>query len=451
MPNYKVLVVDDDCLVRGAIRDYLEAKGYSVSEADTGSACRRSLEVDRPDAVFMDYSLPDTNGIQLLQEVHRVESGIPVIIMTGHGTIELAVRAMKEGAEQFVTKPIELSVLLQCLEKSLESRRYERKEQAGKARLKRYDRDPFWGKSDCIRHLQDTVQRIVGTDCPILIHGETGTGKGVLADWLHKNGPRVTEAFVDLNCAGLNRELLESDLFGHEKGAFTGAVSRKMGLLEVAHRGTMFLDEIGDMDLAIQPKLLKVLDEKRYRRVGDVRDRTVDVHLIAASHQNVSNLVADGKFRADLYFRVNTIPIQIPSLRDRVVDIPILAEWFLERLQHDLGRGHLHFGDGVMDLMLKYHWPGNIRELRNVLERAALLCQGGVICREDLKFQLVKQDIRTPFATEGDLTIEELVQRHIARVLQQENGKVDKAAAKLGIHKSSLYAKIKQYHFASAR
>lgn len=447
MSNYKVLIVDDDAMIRGVIREYLESKSYSVCEADTGIACRRTLDAERPDAVLMDYCLPDSNGLQLLQAVRFFDSGIPVIMMTAHGTIDLAVRAMKEGADQFVTKPVELSVLLKCLEKSLESRRFERKEQAGQISRKRYDRDPFLGVSDCIRRLKDEVQRIVGTEYPILIQGETGTGKGVLADWIHKHGPRSSEAFVDLNCAGLNCELLESDLFGHEKGAFTGAVSNKSGLLEIAHRGTMFLDEIGDMDLAIQPKLLKVLDERRFRRVGTVRDRTVDVHLIAATHQDLAGLVDNGKFRTDLYFRVNTIPLQIPSLRDRVGDIPVLAEWFLEHLQNDLGRGRLQFGRGVLEALAEYRWPGNIRELRNVLERAALLSQNGVIRIEHLKFQLAKQNTRTArFAIEGDLTIEELLRRYIARILHQENGKVDRAALKLGIPKSSLYAKIKQYH-----
>ena len=283
---------------------------------------------------------------------------------------------------------------------------------------------------------------------PILIQGETGTGKGVLAEWLTKQGPRSNEAFVDLNCAGLNRELLESDLFGHEKGAFTGAITQKTGLLDVAHRGTLFLDEIGDMDISIQARLLKALDEKRFRRVGGVRDRAVDVHLIAATHQDMGALVEDGKFRRDLYYRVNTIPLVIPPLRTRISDIPVLAEWILDRLREDMNRGPLQFGSDVMAALKNYSWPGNIRELRNVLERAALLCKHGVICTEDLHFQLTRTSARpVPIAdqTSADMTLEELERQHISFVLRKEEGKVDRAAAKLGIPRSSLYVKIKQY------
>jgi len=426
----------------------LEVKGYSVAEASTGKACRDFLESERPDVVAMDYLLPDTNGLQLLREIHAADSSIPGLIMTGVATIDLAVRAMKEGAEQFVAKPFELSVLLQLLEKILENSRFIRREQAVNRNVVRYRRDPFMGTSESIKRLATSSRSILGTSLPILIQGETGTGKGVLADWLTKQGPRAKEAFVDLNCAGLNRELLESDLFGHEKGAFTGAINQKIGLLEVAHRGTLFLDEIGDMDLAIQAKLLKALDEKRFRRVGGVRARMVDVHLIGATHQDMGTLVAEGKFRSDLYFRISTIPLVIAPLRERVSDIPIMTEWLLQRLREDLNRGRLLLGSGVMTALQNYNWPGNIRELRNVLERAALLCKDGVIHQDDLHFQLARA-AATPasvmYSPDVDMTLEELERQHIIFVLANEHGKVDRAAAKLGIPRSSLYVKIKRY------
>jgi DNA-binding NtrC family response regulator len=448
MANYKILVVDDDRALRDTIHSYLSVEGYSVAEAHSGKACREFLELDRPDAIVMDYSLPDTNGLQLLREIHVIDPSLPVIVMTGYATIDLAVHAMKEGAEQFVAKPFESSILLKLLEKVFENRRVIRREQAERSRVVRFRRDPFLGASESIRRLESSARSILGTSLPILIQGETGTGKGVLAEWLTKQGPRSNEAFVDLNCAGLNRELLESDLFGHEKGAFTGAITQKTGLLDVAHRGTLFLDEIGDMDISIQPKLLKVLDEKRFRRVGGVRDRTVDVHLIAATHQDMGALVEDGKFRRDLYFRVSTIPLVIPPLRKRIDDIPIMAEWILNRLREELNRGQLQFGNGVMAALESYSWPGNIRELRNVLERAALLCKDGVICTEDLHFQLTRTVVKVvPVAQQADedMTLEDLERRHISFVLQKENGKVDRAAAKLGIPRSSLYVKIRQY------
>ncbi len=452
MANHKLLLVDDDAALRGAIYAQLQLSGFSVSEANTGKACREFLEFQRPDAVVMDYLLPDTDGLQLLREIRSVDSSIPVIIMTGVATIDLAVRAMKEGAEQFIAKPFELSSLSTLLEKVFENSRFIRRELAVKSRDIRYRRDPFLGTSDSIRRLEDSARSVLGTSLPILIQGETGTGKGVLAEWLTKQGSRSNEAFVDLNCAGLNRELLESDLFGHEKGAFTGAITQKMGLLEVAHRGTLFLDEIGDMDLTIQARLLKALEEKRFRRVGAVRDRTVDVHLIGATHQDMSSLVADGRFRSDLYFRISTIPLAIPPLRERIGDIPVMTEWLLERLREDLNRGRLQVASGVMTTLQKYNWPGNIRELRNVLERAALLCKNGVICQEDLHFQLVRNGSKparlVPRADAG-MTLEELERQHISFVLRNENGKVDLAAAKLGIPRSSLYVKIKQYNITT--
>jgi DNA-binding NtrC family response regulator len=443
----EVLIVDDDEMLRGAIRAYLGTKGYSVREASTGKACLQALEMDRPDAVLMDHHLPDTNAMQLLREVHAIDPSVPVIVITGQGTIDLAVRAIKEGAEQFVTKPVELAVLSKMLECVLERGRQKRKQLAGQASNARYKRNPFLGTSAAMRSLEEAVGRFLNSQRTILIEGETGTGKGVLASWMHKNGPRADEPFVDLNCAGLNRELLESELFGHEKGAFTGATTAKPGIMEVAHRGTLFLDEIGDMDPLIQPRLLKVLEEKRFRRVGDVRDRSVDVQLIAATHRDLAALVAEGKFRNDLYFRVNTIQLRIPPLRERVEDIPVLADWFLRHLEADLNRGSLGLADGVMQALQGYSWPGNIREFRNVLERAALLCDGKVIQEKDLIFQLgISPSKAIGVEPGGDLTLEELERRHIALVLQRVNGKVEEAAGKLGIPRSTLYAKIKQYN-----
>jgi DNA-binding NtrC family response regulator len=450
MASYTILLVEDDAELRGALRSYLELKGYSVSERETGKGCREYLEQNRPDAIVMDYSLPDSEGLQLLRHIRAVDSSVPVLMMTGHATIDLAVRSIKEGAEQFIAKPLEMSVLLKLLEKALDNRRFIRRELAVKNKVVRYRRDPFLGSSESIRQLHSAAQRVVGSNYPILIQGETGTGKGVLAEWLTKEGPRSNEALVDLNCAGLNRELLESDLFGHEKGAFTGAITQKTGLLEVAHRGTLFLDEIGDMDIAIQPKLLKVLDETRFRRLGGIRDHSVDIHLIAATHQDMGALVASGRFRSDLYFRVSTIPLSIPPLRDRIGDIPILANWFLERLQEDLNSSKLQFGPGVLRALEGYRWPGNIRELRNVLERAALLCSNGMISTEDLHFQLVRPSVAAAQAGAAqaqspDMTLQQIERQHIAHVLRSENGKVDRAAVRLGIPRSSLYAKIKQY------
>jgi transcriptional regulator with PAS, ATPase and Fis domain len=283
----------------------------------------------------------------------------------------------------------------------------------------------------------------------VLILGETGTGKGVLARWLHENSPRAEEAFVDLNCAGLTRELLETELFGHEKGAFTSATASKQGLFEVAHRGSIFLDEVGDVDLQIQPKLLKVLEEKRFRRLGDVRDRQVDVRLIAATHQDLGQLVREKRFRDDLYFRISTIPLSFPSLRERIEDIPTLAQYMLDKVSADLGRGELRLDQGCIQALQAYSWPGNIRELRNVIERAVLLSDQKNITLNDLHFDGHAQ-VGAPFL-DSSLTLLELEKQHIERVLQEERGRVEKAAKRLGIPRSSLYQKIKKHQIPSSK
>jgi DNA-binding NtrC family response regulator len=443
MAKEKVLIADDEVGVRFGIRDFLESKGYDVEEAES---CQRTLEVfqnSRPDVAIVDYVLPDGNAIDLLPRLKEIDPTAPLIILTAYGSIDLAVQAVKEGAEHFLTKPVELQALLVILRRLLEDRRNRHRQLAGKSRQAREDIDPFLGISAAIRQLAEQARRVLATESPILIQGETGTGKGVLAKWLHDHGPRAEDALVDLNCAGLSQELLESELFGHAKGAFTGAVTSKTGLLEVAHRGTVFLDEIGDMDPQVQPKLLKVLEEKRFRRLGDVRDRHVDIRLIAATHQDLSRLVREKKFRSDLYFRISTIPLFVLPLRDRAEDIPLLVRHLLGRLAADLGRGDVRLAPDAEQALQAYPWPGNIRELRNVLERALLLSGRSVLGRQDLRFD-------APLAAElaaddAHLTLAGLERRHIELVLRAEHGRVEQAARRLGIPRSSLYQKIKQY------
>jgi DNA-binding NtrC family response regulator len=379
----------------------------------------------------------------------EIDSGIPLLVLTAHGSIDLAVRAIKEGAEQFLTKPLELPTLLIILQRLLQKQRNHHKQLASKSRQVRQATDPFIGTSAAIRALREQAHRILSTESPVLILGETGSGKGVLARWLHDNSPRAEEAFVDLNCAGLSRELLETELFGHEKGAFTSATASKQGLFEVAHRGTIFLDEVGDVDLQIQPKLLKVLEEKRFRRVGDVRDRQVDVRLIAATHQDMGQLVRERRFRDDLYFRISTIPLPFPALRERIEDIPTMAQYLLDKVSADLGRGELLLDENCIQALKAYSWPGNIRELRNVIERAVLLSDQKTITINDLHFDGHTQ-VGSPFL-DSRLTLLELEKQHIERVLQEERGRVEKAAKRLGIPRSSLYQKIKKHQIAMSK
>ena len=417
MSRNKVLVVDDESGVRFGIRDFLEQHGYEIEEAESCQDAQNLFRNSRPDIVIADYMMPDGTALDLLPKLREIDAGIPLLVLTAHGSIDLAVRAIKEGAEQFLTKPLELPTLLVILQRLLQKQRNYHKQLASKSRQVRQAIDPFIGTSAAIRALADQARKILSTESPILILGETGTGKGVLARWLHENSPRADEAFVDLNCAGLTRELLETELFGHEKGAFTSATASKQGLFEVAHRGSIFLDEVGDVDLQIQPKLLKVMEEKR--------------------------------FRDDLYFRISTIPLSFPSLRDRIEDIPTLAQYLLDKVAADLGRGELRLDQGCIQALQAYSWPGNIRELRNVIERAVLLSDQKHITLNDLHFDGHAQ-VGAPFL-DSRLTLLELEKQHIERVLQEEKGRVEKAAKRLGIPRSSLYQKIKKHQIPMSK
>lgn len=445
----KVLLVDDEAGVRFGIRDFLESQGFEVEEADSCASGEETFRASPPDACILDYSLLDGNALELLPRLKTIDPAVPIIILTAHGSIDLAVRAIKEGAEQFLTKPVELPALLVLLQRMLETQRNRRRQIAGESRMARTAVDPFLGSSAPIRQLAEMARRVAVSSSPILIQGETGSGKGVLAAWVHRNSPRRDEAFVDLNCAGLSREFLETELFGHEKGAFTGAASSKTGLLEIAHEGTVFLDEVGDMDVTVQPKLLKVLEEKRFRRLGDVRDRRVDIRLIAATHQDLARLVLETKFRSDLYYRISAIPLLVPPLRQRAEDIPLLAGQFLGRLAADLGRREVRLSPEAERALQEYSWPGNVRELRNLLERAVLLSGAEVLRPEHFHFDVPASP--EAFEDGSDLTLQQIESRQIQRVLQEERGQVDRAARRLGIPRSTLYEKIKKLGLSTSR
>lgn len=443
MTRGKILIVEDDANFRLRVREFLQFRGYEVYEA---KSCYETLSIFRsfgPDVVVSDYSLPDGNGLELLSRLKSITPDFSFLIMTGHGTIDLAVQVIKAGADQFLTKPIELPSFLTVLQQILEHRRNHRNRLANQPRKQSLSLDPFLGTSSVIRTLAQKAKKLLSTNSPILIQGETGTGKGVLAAWLHYHGPRQGESFVDLNCATLSRELLESDLFGHERGAFTGAVATKKGLFEVAHGGTVFLDEIGDMDLQVQPKLLKVIEEKRFRRLGDVCERFVDIHLIAATHKDLGALMRENKFRSDLYFRINAFPVRLSPLRERIEDIPILARYMLKEIAADLGCNNLVLSPDIEKALQSYQWPGNIRELRQILERATLFSESNILTSKDLYLECSSNGV---LPSRGQiLTFSELEHRHIEKVLQIEQGCVENAAKRLGVSRSALYEKIKKH------
>ncbi|MCU1299220.1 MAG: two component, sigma54 specific, transcriptional regulator, Fis family [Acidobacteriaceae bacterium] len=444
MRNHKVLIVDDEADLRELMRKFLEGKGFETVLAANCDIAEQVCRTTRPDIAVLDYSLPDGNALELIPRLRAIDQSIPVIILTGYGSIELAVEAIKLGADQFLTKPAELSALMMLIQRSLENQRNHRKQLVEKTRMHRNALNPFIGSSEAIKRFSELCNKVTATDSPVLILGETGSGKGVLARWLHQNGPRAAEPFVDLNCGGFSRELLDTELFGHERGAFTGAVQSKTGLLDIAHKGTVFLDEIGDVDLQIQPRLLKVLEDKQFRRLGDVRDRRVDIRLVAATHQDMAKLVREKQFRSDLYFRVSTILLNAPALRERAEDLPALSTNILATLSADLGAGEFELTGPALRALQCYSWPGNIRELRNVLERAVLIKGSNVITEKDLHFDV---HVESEIADNGSLkTLHEVQRQYIQQVLQHEGGRVESAARRLGIPRSSLYNKLKQYH-----
>jgi DNA-binding NtrC family response regulator len=362
----RVLVVDDEPSFRYGLHLYLKRRGIEILEAEN-LAQARELLLENPDIVLLDINLPDGKGITLLPEIKKEHPSCVVVVITGKGDIPTAVEAMKLGADHFMEKPFspqDLDAFLFRGEELHELKRH----RVARDRLEVY-KEPQFGTSDAIRKVLEMAERVSQSDSPVLIRGETGTGKGVLSRWIHEHSPRKKNAFVEVNCASLKGELLQSELFGHVKGAFTSAIQDRSGLIKIAHNGTLFLDEIGDMSLEVQAMLLKVLEEKRFRRLGDNRLRLSNFRLIAATHRNLEELVREGKFREDLWYRIQVIEIVIPPLRERLEDLPYLASAILK----ELGRGDRELSPSALDLLKGYPVPGNIRELRNLLERAVIL------------------------------------------------------------------------------
>ena len=437
----KILLVDDDAKVRRMFAGHLGAHGFMVEEADSSAAAHKSFQAVRPDLAVLDFRLPDGTALELVPKFRELDPSVPLLVLTGFGSMELGAALIKCGAEQCLAKPIEPPDLTLIVQKALLNSRNHQKQIATSTLRKRGTVNPFLGVSPAIKRLEETAQKVAKSHSPVLIQGETGTGKGVLANWFHENGPRGEEAFIDLNCAGLSREFLESELFGYEKGAFTGAVSSKPGLLEIGHRGTIFLDEIGDVDANVQPKLLKVVEEKRFRRMGDVRDRFVDVRLIAATHQDLRQLIESKQFRSDLYFRISTVPIAIPSLRERPEDIPAIVGYLLARICVDMARPEAKLSAKAVQRLASYYWPGNIRELRNVLERALLLTEKSALEADDFAFET---NFQPPLHSyDSSWSLNQVERFHIERVFGEEDRNVEKTAKRLQIAKSTLYQKLK--------
>lgn len=448
MPNSKekILIIDDQPSVRFGLRSLLEGEGYRVDEADTGARALAALTENAPQLVLLDLRLPDTDGLELLPRIKAVDDDVPVIILTAHGTIETAIRALKEGAENFLTKPFDADGLLILVAKTLEQSRVRRERLLIGLAQERVAAEYFIGRSEPSLRAHHTIERLAPSDTTVLLQGETGTGKGMMAQLIHRLSPRAEKPFVTINCAGLSRELLESELFGHEKGGFTGAVASKPGLFELAHEGTLFFDEVAEMEPSIQAKVLNVIEQKKFRRVGGVQEKEVDVRLVAATNKNLQGEIKRGRFREDLFYRLSVMPLTLPPLRERREDILPLVEHFTRSFNQKLNRRVQGVTPKAEAVLQSYGWPGNIREVRNVVERAVILCSGDLIHASDLPLggqELWEGGACAP--EDNYLSLEELESLHVKRVLEASGGNLSRAAEILGVTRTTLYNKIRKY------
>ena len=444
-----VLVADDDPSILEILKLGFRTKGYEVITASDGKSAIQAIEQNRPDLLVLDIEMPHLTGIEVLRHLRKDWPTLPVVIMTAHGTISLAVEAMKEGATEFITKPFEMEQLLLVIQKALEREGLRREVEVLRNEVdSRYDTISSVN-AEMLRVLT-TGQKAAQSDATILLLGESGVGKDLLARCIHAWSPRRNKIFTPVNCVALTEELLESELFGHEKGAFTGAHTQKLGKLEVAAGGTVFLDEIGDMKPALQAKLLRFLQNREFDRVGGTRSIKVDVRIVAATNRNLQQAVKDGAFRADLFFRLNVVSLTIPPLRNRQEDIPQLIERSLARLCRDRKRPMLHMSPSAMKKLMSYAWPGNVRELENAIERAVVLKTGDLLEPED--FALHSLELQQQESPVNHLPFHDSVEHHkvfiIRNALAKTGGSRAQAAELLGLQPTYLSRLIKQMNIS---
>jgi DNA-binding NtrC family response regulator len=448
-----LLVVDDERSLRFSIGEWARDEGYAPLEAASG---REALELAREravDAVVLDLKLADEDGLRVLRELRDNDPSLPVVMLTGHGTVEQAVRAIQLGAYDFMLKPPDLSHLGLVLERALEHARL--RQEVSRLRQSGAGRVEIVGGSDGLKLAMSRLERAAKASAStVLLHGETGSGKELMARFLHEKSARAAGPFVELNCSAIPEQLLESELYGHERGAFTDAKRFKKGLFELADRGTLFLDEIGEMAPQLQAKLLRVLETRTFRRVGGGADITVDVRVVAATHRDLAKLVSEGRFREDLYFRLNVVPVHVPALRERVADIPPLAEHFVARFCRELGRPTARLHPAALERLQGYRWPGNVRELRNVIERVLLLEADDEIRPEHLPPEMSGHAALAggaaidPFPAGAVRPLAELEKMAIEHALRVCEGNKTRAASLLGIARQTLRTKLKEYAIA---
>jgi len=449
----RILLVDDEPEICWILSRALREIGFDVVTAETAQAAVASFESQAPEVVLLDLRLPDGDGMEVLRRIRELDEHAPVVMLTGHGTIESAVRAMKLGAFDYLIKPVHLEEVRVVIEKGLETRRLVAEVQTLRAAMRaRSSPEDLVGGSPAMEELRRFIARVAPYDVTILIRGESGTGKELVAHAIHGQSKRRRGPFIPLDCAALPETLVESELFGHERGAFTGATQRRLGRFELAHGGTLFLDEIGNLPLSTQMKLLRVLEDRAITRLGGRGQIPIDVRILAATHVNFETAIREGRFREDLYHRLNEFTIHVPALRERIGDLPALVEHFLERIGEELGKPVTGLVSEALEALRAYPWPGNVRELRNALKRAALLADGPIILR-DLPGEFRGRPVALPPAAGTAASLKDVV-RHvvetaerdlIVRTLERTRWNRAQAARLLGINYKTLYNKLKEY------
>lgn len=450
----RILVVDDELNMRLVLKAMLEKENYEVATASDGLKALDILRNSDVAVVVTDLKMPGLDGMGLLEKTVMDYPSIPVIIITAHGTIDTAVDALKKGAFDYITKPFEQDDLKNVINKAFKTRLLSEDEIVlGTDEIDRYE---IIGCSKCLTEIFDIIKKVAPTTTTILITGETGTGKELIANAIHRNSPRKNSPFIKINCSAISGNLIESELFGYEKGAFTGAVSRKPGRFELAHKGTLFLDEVGDIPGEMQIKLLRVIQDHEFERVGGLQTIKVDVRLVAATNRNLLRDVKEGNFRDDLYYRLNVLPIHLPSLRERKEDISPLTDYFVEKFNKKLVRNIKHIDSRARECFLNYSWPGNIRELENLTERIVLMSRGDSIALEDIPAELKVQDEAVAIFRLEDQKksfkdiikskTAEIEKQMIIKVLEECNGNITKAASQLGLSRKGLHLKLIKYN-----
>ena len=444
----RILVVDDEVNARTALVELLRDEGYAVESAGDGFKAVGKLADFAPDLVLTDLKMPGMDGIELLRKIREQDPEIAVIVMTAFGAVETAVGAMRAGARDYLTKPVNVTELSLVIAREMEQRRIRAEAGLLRARLaERYRFENIVGSSAPMQEVFKTVAQVANSRASVLVTGESGTGKELIAAAIHERSPRAKGPFVKLHCAALAESILESELFGHERGAFTGALTRRDGRFFQANGGTLFLDEIGEISASVQVKLLRFLQEREFERVGGNETITVDVRVIAATNRDLKQMVADGRFREDLFYRLNVINLEMPALRNRASDVPLLAGYFLRKYATENGKQIERFADDVLERLGAYGWPGNVRELENVIERAVVMCRTNEISLAELPPHLVPAKDRPGVQIPG-ATLDDIERYAITKTLEATGGSTSRAAEILGISIRKIQYKLHEYNSA---